>query len=114
MPVTKLESSEARNSAALATSSGSPIRPIGMVASILSMVSAGCRSTVAAGPARTHHCDFHKQRSRSACQDDFAERPILDQITQGFARLTEAIEPVDDRLGGSSYDQMDEGPPPCG
>src|ERR1700684_221695 len=35
MPVTKLESSEARNTAALATSSGSPIRPIGMVDSTL-------------------------------------------------------------------------------
>jgi hypothetical protein len=34
MPVTKLESSEARNTAALATSSGSPMRPIGMVVSI--------------------------------------------------------------------------------
>src|SRR5882724_5603411 len=31
MPVTKLESSEARNSAALAISSGEPMRPIGMV-----------------------------------------------------------------------------------
>jgi hypothetical protein len=39
MPVTKLESSEARNSAALATSSGSPMRPIGMVEAIFSMVS---------------------------------------------------------------------------
>src|SRR5260370_33216100 len=45
MPVTKLESSEARNTAALATSSGSPMRPIGMVVSILAMVSGGCRST---------------------------------------------------------------------
>jgi hypothetical protein len=31
MPVTKLESSEARNNATFATSSGSPMRPIGMV-----------------------------------------------------------------------------------
>src|SRR5260370_35888889 len=46
MPVTKLESSEARNTAALATSSGSPMRPIGMVARILAMASGGCRSTM--------------------------------------------------------------------
>src|SRR5882757_7163532 len=45
MPVTKLESSEARNTAALATSSGSPTRPIGMEARILAMASGGCRST---------------------------------------------------------------------
>jgi hypothetical protein len=45
MPVTKLESSEARNTAAFATSSGSPMRPIGIVAGILAMASWGCRST---------------------------------------------------------------------
>src|ERR1700688_766672 len=44
MPVTKLESSEARNTAALATSSGSPMRPIGMVATSLAMMSGGWRS----------------------------------------------------------------------
>jgi HD domain len=42
MPVTKLESSQARNSAVLAISSGFPIRPIGMVDTILAMASAGC------------------------------------------------------------------------
>jgi hypothetical protein len=54
IPVTKLESSEARNSAALATSAGSPSRPIGMVDTILSMVSSGCAavSGVAIGPGR--------------------------------------------------------------
>jgi hypothetical protein len=41
MPVTKLESSEARNSAALAISSGSPIRPIGTVDAILAIASGG-------------------------------------------------------------------------
>src|SRR5258708_16795683 len=45
MPVTKLESSEARNTAALATSSGSPMRPIGMVATILAMMSGDWIST---------------------------------------------------------------------
>jgi hypothetical protein len=39
MPVTKLESSEARNRAALATSSASPMRPIGMVDKILAIAS---------------------------------------------------------------------------
>jgi len=34
IPVTKLESSDARNNTALAISSGSPIRPIGIVATI--------------------------------------------------------------------------------
>src|SRR5258708_2103531 len=42
MPVTKLESSEARNKAALAISSASPMRPIGMVDKSLAMASAGC------------------------------------------------------------------------
>src|SRR5271163_1864895 len=41
MPVTKLESSDARNSAALATSSACPIRPIGMLDTSLAMMSAG-------------------------------------------------------------------------
>jgi hypothetical protein len=41
MPVTKLESSEARNSAALAISSGEPMRPIGMVDTILAIASGG-------------------------------------------------------------------------
>ena len=45
MPVTKLESSEARNTAALATSSGSPMRPIGIVARSLAMDSGVCRPT---------------------------------------------------------------------
>jgi hypothetical protein len=35
---------------------------------------------------------------RSSLQDDFAKRPILNQMTQGFARLAEAIHPLDDRL----------------
>jgi hypothetical protein len=35
---------------------------------------------------------------RSSLQDDFAKRPILDQMTQGFARLAEGIHPLDDRL----------------
>jgi hypothetical protein len=39
MPVMKLESSEARNRAALATSSASPMRPIGMVDKILAIAS---------------------------------------------------------------------------
>src|ERR1700722_713948 len=52
IPVTKLESSEARNSAALAISSGSPTRPIGMVDTIRAMASAGCPSIagVSVGP----------------------------------------------------------------
>ena len=31
-------------------------------------------------------------------QDDFAKRPILRQMAQGFARLAEGIDPLDDRL----------------
>src|SRR6202007_1751900 len=52
MPVTKLESSEARNSTAFAISSGSPMRPIGMVDTIRAMASAGCPSIagVSVGP----------------------------------------------------------------
>jgi len=35
---------------------------------------------------------------RSPRQDDFAKRPILSQMAQGFARLAEGIDPLDDRL----------------
>src|SRR6202453_582182 len=45
IPVTKLESSEARNNATLATSSGSPMRPIGMVDTMRAITSADCRPT---------------------------------------------------------------------
>src|SRR5229473_6107521 len=51
---------------------------------------------------------------RSARQDDFAKRPILDQMTQGFARLAEGIDPLDDRLDGSADYQWDYVPPRCG
>jgi hypothetical protein len=52
MPVMKLESSEARNNTALAISSGSPMRPIGMVDTIRAMASVGCPSItgVSVGP----------------------------------------------------------------
>src|SRR5712664_607178 len=55
MPVTKLESSEARNNPTLATSSGSPMRPIGTVDTICAITSADCRpaSGVLIGPGRT-------------------------------------------------------------
>jgi hypothetical protein len=45
IPVTKLESSDARNNATLATSSGSPMRPIGMVDTTRAITSADCRLT---------------------------------------------------------------------
>src|SRR5580700_1693011 len=52
MPVTKLESSDAKKSAALAISAGSAMRPIGIVDAIFAMASGGCRSTsgVTVGP----------------------------------------------------------------
>src|SRR3984893_19067297 len=55
IPVTKLESSEARNNATLATSSGSPMRPIGMVDTIRAITSADCRLArdVLIGPGLT-------------------------------------------------------------
>src|SRR3984893_7473322 len=55
MPVTKLESSEARNNAAFATSSGSPMRPIGMVDTIRAITSGDCRLArcVLTGPGLT-------------------------------------------------------------
>src|SRR5258705_821588 len=55
VPVTKLESSEARYSTAFAISSGSPIRPIGIVDTIRSMISAGWSVTgaVPTGPGLT-------------------------------------------------------------
>ncbi len=55
IPVTKLESSDARNNATFATSSGSPIRPIGMVDTIRAITSGGWRLTngVLIGPGLT-------------------------------------------------------------
>src|SRR5260370_42175032 len=55
IPVTKLESSEARNSAAFATSLGSPIRPIGMVETIRAITSGDSRLArgVLIGPGLT-------------------------------------------------------------
>jgi len=32
-------------------------------------------------------------------QDDFAKRPILNQMAQGFARLVARKDALDDRLG---------------
>ena len=51
---------------------------------------------------------------RSPRQDDFAERPILDQMAQGFARLAEGIDPLDERLDGSADDQREDIPPRVG
>src|SRR5580704_17550463 len=48
---------------------------------------------------------------RSPRQDDFAKRPILDQMAQGFARLAEGIDPLDDRLDGPADDQREDVPP---
>src|ERR1700679_1892107 len=45
---------------------------------------------------------------RSPRQDDFAKRPILDQMAQGLAHLAEGIEPLDDRLDGSADDQRED------
>src|SRR6202021_4174813 len=55
IPVTKLESSEARNNATFATSSGSPMRPIGMVDTIRAITSGDCRLArgVLTGPGLT-------------------------------------------------------------
>src|SRR3984885_6025054 len=55
IPVTKLESSEARNNATFATSSGSPMRPMGMVDTIRAITSGDCRlaSGVLIGPGLT-------------------------------------------------------------
>src|ERR1700726_1918958 len=41
----------------------------------------------------SHHCLHASPR-----QDDFAKRPILRQMAQRLARLTEGIDPLDDRL----------------
>src|SRR5882762_5025470 len=68
-------------------------------------------AVVAAHRTRTHYRDFHNWSPR---QHDFAKRPILDQMTQGFARLAEAIDPLDDRLDGSADHQWDDVPPRCG
>src|SRR5580700_10053408 len=69
------------------------------------------KAVVAAYRTRTHYRDFHSWSPR---QHDFAKRPILDQMAQGFARLTEAIDPLDDRPDGSADHQWDDVPPRCG
>src|SRR5260370_38630402 len=55
IPVTKLESSDARNNAVLAISSGSPMRPIGTVDTIRAITSGGWRLAkgVLIGPGLT-------------------------------------------------------------
>src|SRR5882762_8698769 len=68
-------------------------------------------AVVAANCTRTHYRDFHNWSPR---QHDFAKRSILDQMAQGFARLAEAIDPLDDRLDGSADHQWDDVPPRCG
>jgi hypothetical protein len=45
---------------------------------------------------------------RAPRQDDFAKRPILDQMAQGFARLADGIDPLDDRLDGPAGDQRED------
>src|SRR5258708_15439626 len=35
-------------------------------------------------------------------------------MTQGFANLAEGIDPLDERFGGSIYNQRDDVPPRCG
>src|SRR5260370_7830406 len=54
--------------------------------------------------------DSPKRDSRR--QDDFAERPILSQMAQGFARLAEGIDPPTDRLDSSALHLRDYLPPP--
>jgi hypothetical protein len=39
-----------------------------------------------------------RRRPRSPRQDDFPKGPIVNQMAQGFARLSEGIDPLDDRL----------------
>lgn len=51
---------------------------------------------------------------RSARQDDFAEWPILDQMTQGLARFAEGIDPLDNWLDRTAHDQRDDVPPRIG
>src|SRR5579863_756611 len=75
IPVTKLESSDARNNATLATSSGSPMRPIGMVDTIRAITSADCRFArgVLIGPGLTT-CERIWRSLRSVVQVRAKER----------------------------------------
>ena len=52
--------------------------------------------TTSAGVQSAAHSP--SRRISSPRQDDFAKRPILRQLTQGFGRLAEGIDPVDDRF----------------
>jgi hypothetical protein len=62
---------------------------------------------IAVDKARAGDGDMRSTR-RSPGQDDFAKRPILDQMAQGFARLAERIDPLDDRLDGPAGDQRED------
>jgi hypothetical protein len=75
IPVTKLAPSDARNKAALATSSGSPMRPIGTVDTIRAITSADCRLTsgVLIGPGLTTLERI--RRSFQVCRPGSHERP---------------------------------------
>jgi hypothetical protein len=59
--------------------------------------------------ARVEVLDIPSSR-RSPREDNFAKRPILDQMAQGFARLAERIHPLDDRFDGSAEDQWEDVP----
>jgi hypothetical protein len=50
------------------------------------------------GPLRWFAFCTEQGRWTSPRQDDFANRPILNQMTQGSAHLVEGIDPLDDRL----------------
>src|SRR5271170_1235514 len=118
MPVTKLESSEARNTATLATSSGSPMRPIGMVARSLAMASGGCRSIwgVLIGPGlRVHPGSSQVLAELSDHEPDGGpaqegER-IAVQALPILCQAAAAIEPGDGPLDDPALGKHDE--PAC-
>src|SRR5208282_2984230 len=98
MPVTKLESSEARNNTAFATSSDSPIRPIGMVDTIRATTSEDSRlaSGVLIGPGLTTF-DRIRRSFRSVVQVRTKERiaALLAAYTPNAAvPFTLATEPL--------------------
>src|SRR5258707_1573708 len=102
MPVTKLESSEARNSAALAISSGSPIRPIGIVDTIRAIASTGCRVTcgVSVGPGlRTF------ERIRRSFNSTGQARTKLRMADLGAPYTPKAGGPLTPPAGDRGHDQ---------
>src|SRR5258705_11142103 len=94
IPVTKLESSDARNKAALATSSGSPMRHIGIVDTIRAITSADCRLATLwcalpyGGADGTQTPDLCVANPALIPPEDSTDPPAVDQVTGRYPNIS--------------------------